>query len=129
MKSIRPAAVVFLVFVIGILCGTFGTHLFYRYRIESIISGRAPSREEAIVHRIDRRLKLDARQLEQVRSIVHETHKEIRALRQQLRPQTEAVIEKAQARIRTLLTPEQQATYEKMIAERKERMSRRGSNE
>jgi len=129
MKSIRPAMGIVMVFILGILCGTLATHLYYKYRIESIISGRVPTREEAIVSRLDRRLHLDGRQLEQVRAIVHETRKEIMAIREQLRPQTEAAIEKAQARVRTILTPEQQKEYAKMIAERKERMSKRGLHE
>ena len=129
MKSIRPATGIVMVFILGILCGTLATHLYYKYRIESIISGRVPTREEAIVSRLDRRLHLDVRQLEQVRAIIHETRKEIMAIREQLRPQTEAAIEKAQARVRTILTPEQQKEYAKMIAERKERMSKRGLHE
>ncbi|HTG82037.1 MAG TPA: hypothetical protein VL949_08860 [Geobacteraceae bacterium] len=129
MKSIRPAMGIVMVFILGILCGTLATHLYYKYRIESIISGRVPTREEAIVSRLDRRLHLDGRQLEQVRAIIHETRKEIMAIREQLRPQTEAAIEKAQARVRTILTPEQQKEYAKMIAERKERMSKRGLHE
>jgi hypothetical protein len=117
---------VVLVFVLGILCGILATHLMYKYRIESILSGRAQTREEAIVSRLDRKLDLDDRQEEQIRTIIHETHEEIKALRNQLRPQTEALIEQAQAKISIILTPVQQNKYEQIIAQRKERMRKKG---
>ena len=126
MKSNRAIFGVVLVFVLGILCGILATHMMYNYRIESILSGRAQTREETIVSRLDRKLDLDERQEDQIRTIVHETHEEIRALRNQFRPQTEAIIEKSQAKISIILMPEQRNKYEQMIAERKERMRNKG---
>lgn len=126
MKSSKAIAGVVLVFVLGILCGILATHLMYNYRIESILSGRAQTREEVIVNRLDRKLGLDKKQEKQVRAIIHETHEQIKVLRNQLRPQTETIIEKAQAKITTVLTPGQRTRYEQMIAERKERMRKKG---
>ena len=126
MKSGKAIWGVVLVFVLGILCGILTTHLTYNYRFESILSGRAQTREEAIVKRLDRKLDLDKRQAEQVSAIIHETHDQIKALRNQLRPQTEAIIEKAQVKIRSILTPVQREKYEQMIAERKERIRKKG---
>ena len=124
MKSRKAIFGVVSVFVLGILCGALATHLFYNYRIESIISGRAQNREELIIKRLDRKLNLDGQQERQVRAIVHEPHGEIKALRSQLRPQTEAIIEKSQSRISLILTPEQRNIYEQMIAEHKERVKK-----
>ena len=126
MKSSRAILGVVLVFLLGMLCGILATHLMYKYRIESILSGRAQTREEHIVNRLDRKLDLDERQEEQIRAIIHETQEQIKALRTQLRPQTEAIIEQAQAKISIILTPEQRRKYEQMIAERKERMRKKG---
>jgi len=124
-KSRAIFGVVF-VFALGILCGVLVTCVLYNYRIESIIAGRAQNREEAIVSRLDRKLNLDKGQKEQVRAIVHETHEGIHALRATLRPETEALLEKGQARINAILTPEQRVRYEKIIAERKERLRKKG---
>lgn len=126
MKNSRAIIGVLLVFILGILCGFLVTHLLYKYRIESILTGRAQTREEVIVNRLDRKLGLDERQEGQIRTIIHETHEEIKALRNQLRPQTEAVIEKAQTNISMILTPEQRKKYEQIIAERKERLREKG---
>jgi hypothetical protein len=126
IKNGRAILGVVLVFILGIICGVLVTHLLYNYRIESILTGREQTKEEVIVGRLDKRLDLDERQEEQVRTIIHETHEEIRALRNKLRPQTEEAIEKAQAKISIILTPEQRKKYEQMIAERKERMRKKG---
>jgi hypothetical protein len=126
MKGERAIFGVVLVFVLGVFAGSLATHLLYRYRLDSIISGRAQTKEEVIIDRLNRKLDLDPRQLEEVRKLVHETHEKIQAIRSQVRPQTEAIIEGTQARISALLTPEQRVKYDTMIAERKARLSREG---
>lgn len=125
MNKRWPIFGVVLIFLLGILCGSLATHLLYRCRMDSIASGRGEPREELLVNRLERRLKLDDRQVVQVRSIVHETHDGITALRRQLRPQIEAVIEKSQAKINVILTPEQREKFAQMIAEHKEKMRTR----
>jgi hypothetical protein len=125
MNKRWPIFGVVLIFLLGILCGSLATHLLYRCRMDSITSGRGEHREELLVNRLERKLKLDDRQVVQVRSIVHETHEGIMALRRQLRPQTEAVIEKSQARINAILTPEQREKFAQMIAKHKEKMQKR----
>lgn len=126
MKKSRPIIGVVLVFFLGILCGSLATHLLYNYRFESILSSRSHAREEVIVSRLDSKLALDDRQEEQVRATVHETHEEINAARSQIRSQTEAIIEKAQVKIRSILTPEQVTKFDQMIAAHKEKLRKRG---
>jgi hypothetical protein len=78
------------------------------------------------VNRLDHKLDLDDRQEEQVRAIVHQAQEEIKAARNLIRPQTEAIIEKAQVKIRAILTPEQVAKYKQVIAAHKEKLRKRG---
>ena len=126
MKVNRTIWGIVLVFVLGILSGSLVVHLLYKYRIESIISGRAESREDALVRRLDRKLELSDLQEEQLREIIHESFMEIKAVRSQFRPQVEAIIEKSQRRISELLTPEQRKKYEQIIAERKKKLRGKG---
>jgi signal recognition particle subunit SEC65 len=126
MKRSRPIIGVVLVFILGILCGSLATHLLYKCRFESILSNSALSREEGIVRRLHRKLALDDRQEKQVRAIVHDAQQEIKTARSRIRPQTEAIIEKAQAKIRAILTPEQDNKFEQMIAAHKEKLRERG---
>ncbi len=125
MKKSRAIIGVVLVFVLGVVCGVLAAHMAYMHRIEAFISGRPQAKEEIIVKRLARKLDLDDRQLEQVRGIVHKTQEEIRALRKQLRPQTEAIIAEAQGKINALLTAEQQRKFAQMITEHKERIQKR----
>lgn len=126
MKNVRPIYCILTVFVLGILCGVLGTHLFYNCRMDSILCARGQSREERLVNRLDRRLDLDAGQMEKVRGIVRETQEEIKVIRRQIRPQMDAAIDKSKMKISAILTPEQRKKYEQMIAERKEKSHRRG---
>jgi len=126
MKSSRPIIGVVLVFVLGVLCGSLATHMLYKCRFDSILSGSALSREAGIVRRLERKLELDDGQREQVRAIVHDAQEEIKTVRSRIHPQTEAIIEKAQSKIRAILTPEQGRRYEQMIAARKEKLRERG---
>jgi Spy/CpxP family protein refolding chaperone len=52
-----------------------------------------------------------------VQAIIDETRNEYRALRTELRPRFEEPRQKARARIRALLTPEQQQKFDGMIAQ------------
>jgi Spy/CpxP family protein refolding chaperone len=125
MKNVRPIYCILVVFILGTLCGTLGTHLFYKCGMDSIISSNGENREERLVNRLDRKLDLNAGQKEQVRAIVHETQEDIRQVRRQFRPQMEAAIEKAQTKIGVLLTPEQRKKFEQIIAERKGKSHRK----
>ncbi len=64
---------------------------------------------------------LDANQLEQLRTIVQETHTEMRTLRKQYRPQIEEILKRSQDKVRAILRPEQLDVFNKIIAERKKR--------
>lgn len=125
MKNIRPIYCILVVFALGTICGVLGTHLFYKCRMDSIISARGANREERLMEMLDRKLDLNATQEVQVRAILRETQEEVRQVRRQFRPQMEAAIGKGQVKISALLTPEQQKKYEQMIAERKEKSHRR----
>ncbi len=126
MNKKWPVIGVITVFILGILCGGLAMRIFYSYRFDSIIKGKADVREEMLVNRLESKLKLDSQQMVQVRAIVRETREGIAALHRQLRPQVEALIDKAHTRITTILSPEQRETFEKIVAERKEKMQDRG---
>ena len=62
-------------------------------------------------------LNLTDEQTKAVHAIIDETRNEYRALRTELRPRFEEPRQKARARIRALLTPEQQQKFDGMIAQ------------
>jgi Spy/CpxP family protein refolding chaperone len=62
-------------------------------------------------------LNLTDQQTAAVRTILDETRNEYRAVRKELRPRFEEPRLKARARIRALLTPEQQQKFDAMVAQ------------
>jgi Spy/CpxP family protein refolding chaperone len=103
------------VFVLGSVTGAALTGL-YRSRAGN---DRPESRERAMRERFEKmrqELSLTDQQTTQIRTILDETRNEYRALRNELRPRFEEPRQKARARIRALLTPEQQTKFDAMTA-------------
>src|SRR6266550_4091740 len=107
--------VLLVVFVLGSVTGAALTGL-YRSRA----GGGAEARERAMHERFEKmrsELSLTDQQTTSVRTILDETRNEYRALRTELRPRFEEPRMKARARIRALLTPEQQQKFDAMVAQ------------
>lgn len=119
MKSIKPVVGIILVFMLGAASGALVTYLVSQARIEAILSGGPRAREDVLLDRLTRQLDLDRQQREQVKAIIHETHEDMRQIRQKWRPQMEALLTDSQLRISALLRPEQQEKFKKIVAERK----------
>jgi Spy/CpxP family protein refolding chaperone len=103
------------VFALGAVTGVALTSL-YRSR-----TGGSEAREKAARERFEKmrtELSLTDQQTQSVRAILDETRNEYRALRTELKPRFEEPRQKARARIRALLTPEQQQKFDAMIAQR-----------
>jgi len=127
MKKSWPIICILAAIFIDILCGALATNLLYNCRLESILGVRTQTREDVIVSRLAGKLDLDDRQEEQVRTIIHQTEGEIESAHSQIHPKLEVIVEKAQVKIRAILTPEQIKKYEQMIAAHKEKLGKRGA--
>lgn len=105
-----------VVFVLGCVTGVALTGL-YRSRASG---DRPEARERAMNERFEkmrRELSLTDQQTTSVRTILDETRNEYRALRTELRPRFDEPRQKARARIRALLTSEQQQKFDAMVAQ------------
>jgi Spy/CpxP family protein refolding chaperone len=108
--------VLVVVFVLGSVTGAALTGLLYRSRA----GAGAEARERAMHERFEKmrtELNLTDQQTASVRTILDETRNEYRAVRKELRPRFEEPRLKARARIRALLTPEQQQKFDAMVAQ------------
>lgn len=121
MKNAKAILGILFIFALGAIIGTLITRMVYEARIEAIVSGDSQARETAIINRWSKNLDLDSKQREEVQVIVHDLRKEMADIRQQVRPQTMAALEKSRMLMKMILRPDQAAKYEKMIAEAKER--------
>jgi hypothetical protein len=121
MKNIKAISGILLIFLLGAASGAIITHMVHRARHEAFLKGGPAAREEVIIRRLTKRLDLDSQQQEQVKTVIHENHIAMQEFRKQTHPQIEALLEQGQKRINTILRPEQQEKFQKIIAERKKR--------
>ena len=126
MKRWKPILGVLLVFLLGAVAGAVIEHHVDRHRVEAYLSGRGGAPVDLIVRRLSRALDLDAAQRDQVRAIVTETHREIVEIRKPVRERVEAAIDNSRTRVRAILRPDQQATFDRIQAERRKRRERPG---
>lgn len=112
---------VIFVFLLGAVAGALVTYTIYQQKMENIIRDEPRTMREVIVQRLNRELRLDPSQLEQVRTIVKETHAEMRDARKKIRPQMEEILARSQARVRSILRPDQREKYEKMVSGHKKK--------
>lgn len=106
--------VLLVVFVLG---GVTGAALGGLYR-----SRASSERPEKAMHerfeKMRRELNLTDEQTKAVSAILDETRNEYRALHTELKPRFDEPRQKARARIRALLTAEQQQKFDAMVAQR-----------
>jgi hypothetical protein len=97
-----------IVLIAGLALGFAGATLVYRY-------GLLPLPGERPFQRMARVLSLTPSQREQIRAVMHETHGKIEAARHTFEQQRHAIFFDAYLRIRTLLTPSQQRTFDALF--------------
>jgi Spy/CpxP family protein refolding chaperone len=119
MHSGKAIAAVVLIFLLGAVTGGLTSHLIYQRRIEGMVRGGPGAMSGMILKQMERELKLDSPQREAIRSIIHETHGEMRQIRRQLRPQTRQILANADERIRVLLRPDQKEAFQRLIEKRR----------
>lgn len=109
------------VFVMGCLTGA---SLDSVYRLKASSRERQEARggsrrnKEEVFETMKRDLNLNEKQATEIRSILDQTRNDYRALRAEVRPRYDSVRQNARARIRALLTPEQQVRFDAKVAER-----------
>jgi len=123
MKLSRTAIAlyVFLVFASGVVLGAFGQRL---YTASTVNAKQRPNPEEfrkKVVNEYQSRLKLDADQMAKLNQILDETRGRMEETRQKMRPEYQKIHDDQVAKIREILTPDQQVEYDKMRKERDQR--------
>ena len=114
----KVIAAALAVFVLG--CVT-GAALDSAYRLRAEGHRRASHRQQGrndFFESLKKNLDLDAPQTEQIRSIIDETREGYRQLQTEVGPRYDTLRRNGRARIRALLTPEQQEKFDRMTAER-----------
>lgn len=108
--------VVLSVFVLGGITGA-ALDSVYRLKASGVERGGVHGHPEKMFDRMKSDLSLTDSQAEAVRAILDQTRNEFRALRNQVEPQYDALRQQTRAKIRALLTPEQQQKFDARVAE------------
>jgi Spy/CpxP family protein refolding chaperone len=115
----KVIAAALAVFVLG--CVT-GAALDSAYRLRAEGPRREPRQQqqqrEEFFESLQKNLDLDERQSAQIRAVIDETREGYRQLRTEVRPRYDTLRRDGRAKIRALLTPEQQQKFDRMTAER-----------
>jgi len=113
MKMFKLLLLVGLVFLAGAVAGVVGTRIAIRHWMRTAI--QQPQLVQTFVERrLKRQLHLDVNQQAQVHQILTDARGQLKGLRQEYRPQVVLIVSNADAEISALLTPAQQAQFEKM---------------
>jgi hypothetical protein len=131
------ALYVIVIFASGAVMG-FYSHRFYDVSSVSASAARNPDEfRRQYMAEMKSRLKLSQDQAAQLSAILDETRAQFRATRDSIEPQLQAtrntiepqlqhLRENQQERIHAILSPDQQSEYDKIRAERAERMKKQG---
>jgi len=112
MKNWKSILLLLLVFMAGLVVGVVGTRIAVRHFVQRAMTN--PDRVQGFVERdLAWKLRLDESQRVQLHKILSTSRGQLRELRQQIQPQMTLVFSNANSQITAMLTPEQQARYER----------------
>jgi len=127
MNRVAALSAVLGLFMVGVLVGVIGTHLW---------QGHAPWRpgdfhprgpmghEGRFVEQLEQQLGLTNEQKDEIEAILAESRIEADALRNKLLPEVRAHMEATHERLLEVLTPEQREEFEKISSRHRSRMER-----
>jgi hypothetical protein len=116
MKTFKSLLLLALIFFAGIVVGVVGTRAVVRHVVRDAILH--PEKMQAVMERnLTRRLRLDNEQQTKLRQILADTHGQLKDLRHEFQPQFFEILSNANGQITAILTPEQQARFERFKAE------------
>jgi len=84
---------------------------------EENLKAEVAEKVKAELAKIDKELQLTADQKTQIKTILTEQIEKLKAVQKEIEPKTKAIKDEGRSKMRAVLTPEQQAKWDKMKAE------------
>jgi hypothetical protein len=100
-------------FVIGILIGSLGTHLYYAHKLLRP-DGPPEMGVRMFMDRMEARLDLTPEQRVEIDRILEEGHAKAESYRELMAPRVRALMDQTHERLIAVLTPEQREIFEEM---------------
>ncbi len=119
MKNWKAIIGIIGIFMLGMMAGGILTAKIIQKKVREVILGGPEAVANMIVPQMSRQLGLEAKQREQLRVIVLDTQKEMKAVRKQAQPQIMEVLDRAEGKIRIILKPEQLKAFDQLVVQGK----------
>ncbi len=124
LSRLTIALYVGLIFVSGAVLGVFGHSL---YAVSVVKSSPKPEDvRKKTLSEMQTRMKLSDEQVSKINSIYDETRARFHEVRERYRPEMDKLQQDQRDKVRSILSPEQRAEYEKMLKERDEHQKQNG---
>jgi hypothetical protein len=117
MRGEVKALLLGLVFALGLASGALGLRLYEQSRGTSGDRRWGHFDRERYVSRVTQELQLNADQRKELDRILDDTRDEFAKLRETIQPRVGEIKERTRARIRQMLTPDQQQRFEAFLKE------------
>ncbi len=124
LSRLTIALYVGLIFSCGAVLGVFGHSLY----AVSVVKGN-PKPEDVrkkTLNEMQTRMKLSDEQVSKINSIYDETRVRFHEVRERYRPEMDKLQQDQRDKVRSILSSEQRAEYEKMLKERDEHQKQNG---
>ncbi|MBW2599064.1 MAG: hypothetical protein JRC60_02980 [Deltaproteobacteria bacterium] len=128
-NKLKVSVGVLLVFVLGILAGSFGTQAYLKYRVSHFVQRGQEARAELFLGRLSRDLDLAEAQRTEIGKILRDSQQRLAQISQRCQPEIRGITEHGFAMIRECLSDEQREKFERLQRKfqqrRRHRMFRR----
>jgi Spy/CpxP family protein refolding chaperone len=121
----RAWAAVIVVFAAGLVIGGLVTTVLIRNHVIHVMRRDRPPVHEMVAQRLTGDLDMNAAQRAELDEILRQYGPRFEEFKRISRTEVRSLAEEMEARIRTILTPEQQARYDENIAKMHERFKSR----
>jgi len=112
-NKLKVSVGVLLVFVLGILAGSFGTQAYMKYRVSHFVQRGQEARAELFLGRLSRDLDLTETQQTEIGKILRDSHQRLAQISQRCQPEVSGIIDRDFVMIRALLNEDQRDKFDR----------------
>jgi len=112
-NKLKVSVGVLLVFVLGILAGSFGTQAYMKYRVSHFVQRGQEARSELFLGRLSHDLDLTEEQRTEIGKILRNSHRKLAQISQRCQPEIRGIIEHDFGMIREILSDDQKQKFDR----------------
>jgi hypothetical protein len=114
MNKIKVIIGLLLIFMLGVLVGSLGTHLYFKYRFERFAYSGPPPLMQGLMRIMIHKLSLTKAQQVEIEKIIRPADKKLSSFREKFRPEFEKIIDDTMAQIKKKLNDEQKKKLDRL---------------